>query len=57
MIKYQRLTLLDREEISRQIASAQSTQEIARNLKIGHQVRYPERFNGLRYNEMITGPY
>ena len=32
MIKYQRLTLLDREEISRQIASGQSVQEIARNL-------------------------
>ena len=32
MIKYQRLTLLDREEISRQIASGQSIQEIAKNL-------------------------
>ena len=32
MIKYQRLTLLDREEISRQIASGQSIQVIAKNL-------------------------
>jgi len=32
MVKYQRLTLLDREEVSRQIASGQSIREIARNL-------------------------
>lgn len=56
MIKYQRLTLLDREEISRQIASGQSIQEIAKNLN-RHQVLYLERFDDLQYNEMITGPY
>ncbi len=42
MVKYQRITLLEREEISRNIASGCSIQEIAQSLTIltsGYQER------------------